>query len=358
MNLTSVARNAKSFYQSAACYYFTSRPGMGKTTTVEACVPIIARALDLNLGFVLINAPLLTPADAVGYLVPKHHDDGRVESLYTDPFWWITSEGKRLEEYDGGILFIDELDKADVDVKKVLGEMAETGRCGPHRLPAGWVVWAAGNRSQDRSGSTKELDHLINRRIEIEITDDIGAWETWSLKNGVHPAIVTFGVQNPHLVFQSEMPEKQGPFCSPRSLVKVGKVLACMADDKGLLPTDSDAIEIAGGAIGKPAAAQLFATLRLQAEMPPLESIIAAPDKVRVPDAPDAQMLICYNLAHRVDAANMGQLIKYIDRMPADFAITFAKAVVARLPAFVARPEMLDWAKRNNSLMTTLAVLK
>ena len=41
-----------------------------------------------------------------------------------------------------------------------------------------------------------------------------------------------------------------------------------------------------------------------------------------------------------------------------DFAVTYAKAVVTRLPQMVTRPEMLDWCKRNSSLMTTLALLK
>ena len=42
----------------------------------------------------------------------------------------------------------------------------------------------AGNRMSDRSGSTRELDHLINRRIRIEVTDDVevmggvgGGWQ-------------------------------------------------------------------------------------------------------------------------------------------------------------------------------------
>jgi hypothetical protein len=100
-----------------------------------------------------------------------------------------------------GVIFIDEADKMDIDVKKVVGEMALSGRCGPHKLPDGWVVWMAGNRAGDRSGSTKELDHLINRRDEIDVTDDLASWEMWCIKRGVHHTIIAFGVGNPHIVF-------------------------------------------------------------------------------------------------------------------------------------------------------------
>ena len=357
MNLNTVARLAPAIYNSGKCLYLKSAPGRGKTTTIVDAVPKIADATGKRLGLVIINGPLLTPADAVGYLVPKHTDDGRVESVYTDPFWWRTSEGNRLEDYDGGIVFVDEADKMDVDVKKVIGEMALSGRCGPHKLPEGWVVWMAGNRSQDRSGATKELDHLINRRVEIDVTDDLGAWESWALKNDVHPDIIAFAMQNPHIVFPESLPEKQGPFCTPRSLVATGELLATLAGNNDALPTDTDAVELASGAIGQAASAQLFATLRLRAEMPPFEQIIASPATVKVPEKPDACMLICYNLAARTDNDNLGSIIKYIERMPQDFAATFAKAVTTRMPTIVARPEMLAWVSRNNTLMATLHVL-
>jgi hypothetical protein len=357
MNLNTVSRLATQMYRSGKCYYFKSSPGIGKSSIVVDSVPHIARETVLNLGLVVINAPLLTPADAVGYLIPKHHADGRVESVYTQPFWWVTSEGKRLEQYDGGVIFVDEMDKGDLDVKKALGELALSGRIGPHEIPKGWVVWMAGNRSQDRSGSTKELDHLINRRCEIEITPDLMSWETWALKHGVHPAIIAFANQNPQIVFPETVPEKQGPFCTPRSLVATGEMLSLMTDDDDL-PTTTDAIELASGYIGQAASAQLFATLRLAAELPPLDQIIASPATCKVPQKPDAQMLVCYNLAARVDTANLPPIIKYVERLPADFAITFAKAATTRLPSLVIQPAMMDWARRNNSLMTTLNVIR
>lgn len=358
MKLSTFSRKATNLYLTGKCQYLRSAPGRGKTTTILDCVPRIAQELGKNLGVVIINGPLLTPADMVGYLVPVKQDDGRVESQYTSPFWWRTFDGKRLEEYDGGIIFIDEADKMDVDVKKVAGEMALSGRCGPHVLPEGWVVWMAGNRQGDRSGSTKELDHLINRRFEIDITDDVKGWEDWALKASVHPTIVTFAVQNPQVVFAQELPKEQGPFCTPRSLVQTGELLATFAGNDGSLPVDDDAVEFAAAGIGKAAAAQLFATIRLESELPKYDDIVKSPATAKLPSAPDAQMLGCYQLAARVETGTMGAVITYIERMPADFAATFAKAACTRVRMFAAHPAMMDWTKRNNTLMTTLNMFK
>lgn len=359
MNLDTFSRLAPTYYRSGKSIYMRSPPGRGKTTTILACVPAIAQSTGRHMGVVLINGPLLTPADAVGYLVPVKKDDGRVESQYTDPFWWRTTEGKRLEEYQGGVIFIDEADKMDVDVKKVIGEMALSGRCGPHVLPEGWVVWMAGNRQGDRSGSTKELDHLINRRFEIDVTDDLNGWEKWAVKNGVHHTIVAFAVQNPHIVFAADLPDKQGPFCTPRSLVATGELLVTLAGNPAApLPTDDDAVEIAAGGIGQAAAAQLFATIRLEAELPKLESILGNPHAAKLPGQPDAQMLVAYKLAALAEESTLKPIIDYIERLPADFSITFAKALINRQPMFIAKPAMLDWAKRNSALLAMMQSIK
>ncbi len=358
MNLTTFARLATSFYQSGKCVYLRSGPGRGKTTTIEAAVPQIAKELGKNLGIVTVSGPNLQPGDTVGFGIPKHNGDGSSEMVFTRPFFFVTEEGKRLEEYDGGVVFIDEMDKADTDIKKVVGEMALSGRCGPHHLPPGWVVWMAGNRAGDRSGSTKELDHLINRRFEIDVSDDINGWEQWAIRNRVHHSLIAFAVGNPQIVFPEGAPEKQGPFCTPRSLVATGEVLITLGGNTGELPTDTDAVEVAAAGIGQAAAAQLFATIRLEQELPAIATILGNPSAAKLPGAPDAQMLVCYKLASLADDKTLAPFITYIERLPADFSVTFAKSLCTRNPMYAAKPPMLDWAKRNSSIMATMALIK
>lgn len=358
MKLSDIAKLTTTWYLSGKCFYLRSAPGRGKTTLIRDTIPRLSAELGKRLGFVLINGPLLTPADAVGYLVPDRKPNGTVESSYTSPFWWRTEEGDRLEEYEGGIIFIDEADKMDVDVKKVVGEMALSGRCGPHQLPPGWVVWMAGNRQGDRSGSTKELDHLINRRGEIDVTDDLKGWEEWAIKHNVSPTFIAFAVSNPQVVFPQELPKEQGPFCTPRSLVAVSELLTTFAGKGNKIPTHDLAVEMAAAFIGQAAAAQLFATIKLEAELPDVDAVINNPTTCKTPKTPDAQMLVCYKLASLTDKNNARPIITYVERLPADFAATYAKAAVMRWPMLAAEPAMLEWCRRNSGLMSILATLK
>ena len=163
-----------------------------------------------------LNGGNMNVADTIGYLMPRDVG-GKFTFEFSLPFWWFTEQGKAMTEFDGGVLFCDELDKAPVDVKKIMGELMYSGRCGPHKLPPGWVVWGAGNRDLDRSGSTKELFHLINRRVEINVSLHVQSWSDWAFKHGVHPTFIAYAEKNPEVVFPASVPEKLEPYCTPRA---------------------------------------------------------------------------------------------------------------------------------------------
>lgn len=356
MKFSAIIARIPFWYEAKKCIYLKSAPGRGKTSVLSSAPKLLSAKTGKNIGLVIINGPLLTPADSIGYLVPKRAAgiDGKehMESVYTDPFWFRTKEGKRLDEYDGGIIVVDEADKMDVDVKKVIGEAALTGRLGPHQLPEGWIIWMAGNRQKDRSGSTKELDHLINRRMEIDVTDDIESWNKWANANNVPPLYKAFANQNPQIVFSDGVPDKQGPWCTPRSLVEAShfhSVLPKNAD--GSMPDDEDTMEEISGMIGEAATAQLFAFVKLEREMPKFEDIVANPLKERVPSKPDACMLICYNLAHRVSMENCDAVISYIERLSNEFGVVFGKAAVDRNSQLLATKGFQKWIKENATLM-------
>jgi hypothetical protein len=357
MFLRDFSKRVVGYYKTGNCITLRSKPGRGKTTVIEGAPAVISRALGKNIGFSYISAPVLTPADAIGYLIPSKDKEGNAASFFTRPFWWYTAEGKPLEQYDGGVVMVDEEDKADPDVKKIIGEMGLTGRCGPHMLPKGWVVWMAGNYRSDRSGSTRELDHLINRRCEIEIKDDIEGWKSWALSAGLPAIALAFAEQNPNVLF-SDAPSVQGPWCTPRSFVMCILHLMQFANADGKLPTDNAAQEDAKGYIGAAAAAQLMAMIRLELELPSLADIMAGPMSAPVPDRADAQMLVAYSLAARAEPGNMDILVAYMERFPQEFSVLFASAACERDGNLLNTSAMDGWCQRNGSLMVTISKLR
>ncbi|NJN35886.1 MAG: hypothetical protein HC794_01125, partial [Nitrospiraceae bacterium] len=60
----------------------------------------------------------------------------------------------------------------------------------------------------------------------IKVEPDLLAWEEWAEKDGsVHPLAIAFAKFKPGVVFAEAIPDKTGPFCTPRTLVKTSYLI-------------------------------------------------------------------------------------------------------------------------------------
>lgn len=356
MKLDEVMRSIPTWYLASTedtdSYTLTSSPGLGKTETMKQAPRLLKEAFpNKNFGFRTLNGGNMEVMDAQGYLVPRHHE-GYSDSIFTRPFWFTSDEGKPIDQYDGGIVFVDEYDKAPVEVKKILGEGCYSKRLGAHSLPPGWCIWMAGNTSADRSGSTKELDHLINRTTFIRVEPDMEAWTDWATKNGALPLTIAFANNNPEIVFSGKVPDKQGPWCTPRSLMAGDRYMRRLADKDGMVNVkDKLLFENLAGKLGEAATVQLTNTIKLGQDMPKYDVIIADPMKAKLPERPDALMLVCFKLAHMVTKDDAEPVCKYVARMPKEFGVTFTKAACNKNNQLVTSPAFQKWAWDNASLM-------
>ena len=336
-----------------------SPPGRGKSEFVRDQIKLNELRTGVSWGFATLFLATMTPSDLLGYMVPGIDAKGRKVSEFTMPPWMRTVDGGNVEDYERGILFLDEFGQGEADVKRASAELLLNGQLGPWKLPPGWTVIAASNRANDRSGVTKSFDFVINRRLEIHIKDSFDAWEDWALDHGVDPVVLAFAKNNINIVFAEGVPEKQGPWCTPRSLVMAADLLESFRarnedGSKGPFPTHDIATKIASGMIGEAATAQMMATIKLAENMPKFEDILANPDTVFIPDAPDARMLVAYQLAERAKDAAVPAVTKYIARFPAEFIALWARAAVKRNPAITATPAMMDLYMKNASLFAAV----
>jgi len=351
------------WYESKKPFYIRSAPGRGKSTLIGEAPKRIGALLGKNLGFVWFNGANANPMDLLGYGVPRHEEGKPTIMTFSLPFLWKTAEGKFLHEYDGGIILIEEADKMDVDMKKIIADSALVGRFGIHQLPPGWVVWFAGNRAEDRSGSTKELDHMINRITYIDWTDDPKGWEEdYAIRTNRLKVTIAFAMAHTGLVWSDKLPDKQRPYCTPRSTCAWDDILqttiryrgGTIEDGEiiGEFPMDEGMQEICAGTMGHPEAAQYFETLMLSRDMPKYHDIVANPTGVKVPERTDAQMLVCYNLAKLVEKKDAASVIRYVDRMPKELSITFAKRAIDRDHKLMSDTTFARWAMANSQLLT------
>jgi hypothetical protein len=342
--------------------HIESPPGTGKSDFIEDLVKWLSKRDGFEWGWATCFLATYQPTDLMGYMVPTKTEHG-LASVFTTPNWMMTRpteehpHGRHINTYKRGVVFLDEWSQADGDTKKAAAQLKLKGEVGPHKLARGISVISAGNRKEDRSGVTKEFDFVINRENLFKIDPDFPSWEAWAIEHGVLPLTITFAKQNPQVVFDAKVPENQGPWTTPRSLCMVDRLMQVkMQRTGGVLPDDPITAEQISGIMGA-GAAQYMAFIKLEREMPKYEEIIANPNECRVPTKPDACMLVCYQLAHMIKEKDAAAVVTYMERLPKEFAVTFATTACKKKPLLVNDKAFEGWAKKNSSLMAAIALV-
>jgi len=358
MRVSTIAERIPLWYKNKISFHLSGQPGIGKTAVINQAAERLREEYEGDFGLIVINGAATLLPDAIGlgslYKFTDKNKKERVEMRFSEPFFSRTKEGKRWDDYSHGLLFIDEYDKCEPDLKKVFSEAKSSGRLGPHWMPDGWLICTAGNRATDRSGSTKWFDHDINRTMWIDVKLPFMDWEAWASSNGVMPVTIAYAKQNQAVVFPETVPEKQGPWCTPRSLVKMDAYFQSIIAEVGHLPDDEVIIEEASGITGAANAHHYFAFLRVGATLPTVEQIIYDPVGTEVPPQPDGQMIVCYNLAKATTPDNVNAITTYVNRCDAEFAHTYYRAAVKANSKLVMNKNFAKWAVDNSKLMALL----
>ena len=356
VNIYEAKKSMRLTFASGKAYKLDGGPGIGKSEISEQYAAE-QRALHGRYFYNVFNVATANLASAMGFLVPfdvTHGDLTFKAGSYTYPESFFDRETQDpAYTYERGMLVFEEWGQGQGDVKRALATCIHERRLGRHRLPSNFDILILSNRPEDRSGVTKEFDFLINRWNQQTLRAELEPWVDHSLQIGVSETSIAFATQNVETVFASKVPERQGPWCTPRSLVGADRFLqAALADgmsvDDPLLTLNLE------GMIGTGATAQYMAFVRLRDKLPKFADIINNPATTMMPEAIDALMLVVYALAGRVDQTTLKPVVQYMRRAPQAFAMTFVKGVLRRSPQLIHTKEMGDWARDNVALLAAI----
>lgn len=142
--------------------------GIGKTQTVAAY------CAENNLQLVTLHTATQDVGDLIGLLVKG--DDGTVH--HARPEWFPTA--------GQGIVFLDEFNRAALDVIQAMFPFVTEGRLHRHVLPPGWRVVAAGNYNSDRFTVTDTSDSAwLSRFCHIDFTPTVEEWVVYVENHGM-----------------------------------------------------------------------------------------------------------------------------------------------------------------------------
>ena len=280
-------------------------PGVGKSQIVAQvaarhAVPVIDLRLSQMEPSDLRGIPFRT-GDTVDWAVPALLPDA-------------TRHGAR------GVLFLDEITSAPPAVAAAAYQLILDRRLGDYRIPAGWAIFAAGNRQGDRGVTYAMPAPLANRFSHFEMDVNLDDWVSWAYANGIDERIIGFLRFKPELIFDFDPARSlasEMAFPSPRSWEFAHRALQKFGDRLDLL----------GGAlaacVGHAAGIECAAYVESLDRLPDLDAIVAG-HAAGVPTEIDLQYAVAAALVGRAlrardtpQAAEVwGHILDYAQRLP------------------------------------------
>ena len=235
------------------------------------------------------------------------------------------------------LLMLDELGKASRPVLNMLLPVILEHRLGDVALPTGSIVFGTTNLATDGVGDNIPA-HAFNRMTVMDVANPVvDDWLGWAVNNDVAPEVMAFARDYPQVFERYDLidAKENNPyifnpmtgntkeFCSPRSLEKASNIVK-QRDALG----DSMLAALCG-TVGEAAARDLEANVMLADEMPRFASIVADPERCKLPGGVGAYFLMAFSLAARAKEDNLDAIMKYINRFESFEASTLFVTTVA-----------------------------
>lgn len=188
-------------------------PGIGKSAIIESYCH------ERNLGFRVYHpANDLNSGDIVGM---RYLEEGTVH--YARPDWLPVADRnpdgtlswKSDDDARGGILFIDEINRANPTVLQGLMELLGKGTIHQSNweLPPGWSIVCAANPNEKGFQVTPLDPAMINRMLHYAPGWQGALWSRWAESTRLDPRVIDFVLGNPDMVdgVEAELPVEVMP---------------------------------------------------------------------------------------------------------------------------------------------------
>lgn len=240
------------------------------------------------------------------------------------------------------VWFFDEWSQGLPSVQNAAGQLLNERQLGDYKLPDNVVILGASNRAQDRAATNRMPSQIADRFFHLYMDVSVEDWVKWALKAGVPMETIAFIRFRPNLLSAFDPIQNSSP--SPRGWEKVGVITAAKPDPKIELP-------LYAGKIGDGAAAEYVGFLKIYRNLPDIDAVLLNPDKAVVPDDPATKYAIAGALARKASDANFDRVVKYVERMGAEFSVLAVTQAVAMNPKVQSTRAFTEWAVANHEIL-------
>jgi hypothetical protein len=344
-------------------------PGIGKTQIVgQAATSLGVPLLNLDLQFMgpedFIGVPVQVDIKKPEFSEVEDETTGEKTMVVKDYGAGFTrSNPPSILPRDngangkGGIIFMDEANRANPIVLRSLMQFVQMGRIGDYQLPTKWIIVAAGNRPAE--AEVAEFDFAFADRFTIvnyvpELGIDpsgaiTGGWAKWASSSGkILPELIYFLADNRELFHRLDTEKKVLNYPTPRSWADGALVLNDYMRNKGLSSwRDVPAQKIKNiffDQVGPQAAGKFadFLDILRKASDSDIEEMLTDPDGARIIPEFKKEKRFLFGLIQTLinkvpdgDAQKLLSIVKYISRYGQYEVLTWLlKRIYDKFPEF------------------------
>lgn len=236
-----------------------------------------------------------------------------------------------------GIFNLDELPQAFLANQNIASQLVNEYRVGEHEISPGITICATGNKPENKAGTTAMPSHLKDRLMFIEVEVDTEDFLKRAALDGYDPRVRAYIRQNPKYLHQFQVGANAST--TPRSWGKASATLSMN------LPTHIRTNSLKGQ-IGEGATVHFETWLRVEDKLPKITDVIEHPETAPIFGNADANILylLLANLADAATEKNIGNIIKYINRLPnQEFAAYWAQDTFTKNEALLKTAPVTEW---------------
>lgn len=294
-------------------------------------------AKEYNLKLIDMRLSQCDPTDLLGFPFVK---EGRAGYAPMDSF---PLEGDEVPAgYNGWLLFLDELNSASQAVQAASYKVILDRMVGAHKLHPKVAIIAAGNLETDNAIVQPMSTALQSRLVHLELVADAQEWIKWASANDIDYRITSFIEFKPSNLYTFSPDHTDKTYASPRTWEFADRIMKVTVD-----VASKESLALLSGTLSEGVAREFMAFCKIHDELPTISEIVANPENIKMPNEPSILYALTGSVGSNAEPQNIKALLKFINRMPAEFQVVTLREAIRRNKALMADPEMQAWINKN-----------
>lgn len=253
--------------------YLHSSPGIGKSSIISQLCK------EFDIGFVDLRLASMEASDLCGVPYVSHAGEETEDMKFSTPKWFPSKEKVEkgiMPEY--GVVFFDELSNAPIGVQHaayriILDREVQTDV----EMAPGWVVVAAGNLKEDKTGAKGVAPALANRfACHLTITHNFNDFLQYAYAQELHHHIIGFLNFKQDALYKFVPAKNDVAFATPRSWEQASNLLEMGFEG-------ADLMTVLAGCVGDGLASEFVAFRKYYGKLPDFEKIMDGKEEYKSP---------------------------------------------------------------------------